>query len=169
MKSGGLLALALMCGCGGTTVLPATDAGGSPPDATVASSATDAAAEASVEGGLDASCTGVSDFDASQDVPVIDGSASLNVQGCSFQIPAVAAPPATACDIDASPDSSVCPLPASVCADFAWLTYYDDGQCMAGLCSWQAKDHYCPDGCRSGACADVARTAPPPPYQTTAQ
>ena len=223
MKCGGMIALALMGGCGGgTTALSGTDAGGSPYDATVGTSATDGATEASFDGGptpptiactaggdgeacpvpppacansrvavvysggqcvagtctwqtenadcrlVDASCAGAAGFDAGLDVPAIDGSASLNAYGCVFQVPAVPAPPPTACDVDASPDSGVCPLPASVCADSFWLVYYDDGQCGAGLCSWQATDHFCSGGCRLGGCISAASTAPPP-YMSTAQ
>jgi hypothetical protein len=222
MKFGGMVALVLLGGCGGTPSRSAMDAGGSPYDATVGS-AMDGATEAASGGSptppviactaggdgeacpapppacatsqvavlysggqcvagmctwqteevdcrlVDASCAGAAGFDAGLDVPAIDGSASLNAYGCLFQVPAVPAPPPTSCDVDGSPDSGVCPLPASVCADSAWLVYYDDGQCIAGLCAWQARDHYClGGGCRSGACVDNAPTAPPP-YMSTAQ
>jgi hypothetical protein len=118
---------------------------------------------------VDASCVGAAGFDAGLDVPAIDGSASLNVYGCLLQVPPAPSPPPTTCDVDANPDSSVCPLPASVCTDSSWLVYYDDGQCVVGLCAWQARDHYCSGVCRSGACVDNEPTAPPPPYMSTAQ
>jgi hypothetical protein len=40
-----------------------------------------------------------------------------------------------------------CVLPPSQCADQDWLTYYTNGECVEGLCSWQENFFYCADGC----------------------
>jgi hypothetical protein len=119
---------------------------------------------------VDASCAGAARFDAGLDVSETDGSTWINIYGCQLPTPVVPAPPPSNCDIDASPDSGVCPPPASTCADERWLDYYDDGQCLAGACSWEKRVHYCPGGCSAGGCLPVESTAPPPPpLDTTAK
>jgi hypothetical protein len=109
----------------------------------------------------DASCVGPAGYEAGLDVLVSDGSASVNASGCLLQAPSAQEPPPSACDVDAGLDAGVCPPPASVCNDSSWMVYYDDGQCVAGQCSWEIREQYCPDGCRSGGCSAVGATAPP--------
>jgi len=111
---------------------------------------------------VDASCAGAAGLDGGFDDAGADGAVWTNVYGCLLLAPAAPNPPPLACDVDASPATPVCPLPPSACASSAWLVYYDDGQCVAGACSWQKKDRYCGDlGCMHGACGSVG-TVPPP-------
>jgi hypothetical protein len=119
---------------------------------------------------VDASCAGAARFDAGLDVSEVDGSTWINVYGCQLPAPVVPVAPTSNCDVDASPDSGVCPPPASTCVDEQWLAYYDDGQCLAGVCSWEKRVHYCPGHCAAGGCRAVESTAPPPPpLDTTAK
>jgi len=65
------------------------------------------------------------------------------------------AAPAVACDVDAGGDSGLCPPPSSVCADSTWLVFYDNGQCVAGQCTWEKRYIECVvgwcirDGCQA--------------------
>jgi hypothetical protein len=47
-----------------------------------------------------------------------------------------------------------------------WLVYYDNGECVAGQCAWEAKYHYCGgvfgSGCAQGACVGMSITAQAP-------
>ncbi len=106
-------------------------------------------------------CVGSEGADAGIDIADVDGSAWVNIRGCKVTAPAQPAPPQTACDGAASPEGGVCPPPASTCSSTLWLTYFDDGQCVAGYCSWQERSHYCQgEMCGGGACAPLFHTAP---------
>ncbi len=118
----------------------------------------------------DASCAGAARYDAGVDTAEVDGSVWVNLSGCMLVAPAQPAPPQTACDGDASPDAGACPLPASSCSSETWLTYYDDGECVAGACTWQQRVRYCRGGCRAGGCVPPPEpTAPATVVVTTPQ
>jgi hypothetical protein len=114
----------------------------------------------------DASCAGSDRYDAGVDMTDVDGSAWVNVLGCKLPAPAQPDPPQMACDVDASPEGGVCPLPASTCSSEAWLTYYDDGQCVAGVCTWLQRVRYCRGGCRAGGCVPPPEPTAPAPVTT---
>jgi hypothetical protein len=42
---------------------------------------------------------------------------------------------------------------------FLNLLYYDDGQCVAGQCTWQVHTMPCRMGCQLGACVIYLSTA----------
>jgi hypothetical protein len=110
---------------------------------------------------VDASCGGAAGIDGGIDSGA-DGGVLVNVSGCLLLAPVGPNPAPLACDADASAATGECPLPPSACADSRWLVYYDDGQCIAGSCSWKMKDSYCSLGCSQGACGSIG-TVPPGP------
>jgi hypothetical protein len=76
--------------------------------------------------------------------------------GCAQPVPPAPAVTPVACS-----EAGACPLPASRCAGSGWLVYYDQGECDAGLCTWQERYSPCAAACRSGSCTDVIVTTPP--------
>jgi hypothetical protein len=94
---------------------------------------------------------------ASQGEAVIDDAGTWVVsEGCLQPVPPAPPPPQVSCTAG-SGDAALCPPPRSACLDSAWLVYYDQGECVAGQCSWQVRYGYCGgNGCVSGACVFVA-------------
>ena len=96
----------------------------------------------------------------------VDGGLLGAAYGCAVPLGPAPAPPAIACDVDASADAASCPLPPSVCvrASPGFLLYYDNSECVSGQCVWQVRSHACPYGCYAGACSGppTAPVVPPP-------
>jgi hypothetical protein len=47
-----------------------------------------------------------------------------------------------------------CPLPASYCADYEWLVFYQNPECVDGTCQYEAWAKKCTGGhsCSNGGC-----------------
>ncbi len=51
-----------------------------------------------------------------------------------------------------------CAPPASTCLGDITLVYFDEGECVDGLCEWQKKSLDCMNSCQSGGCQDSITT-----------
>jgi hypothetical protein len=141
---------------------------GSPRTAIVSEQSLDAASSAFVLGGP-GMCAGPATADGGvadggYDGPSApDGSVWVTLYGCLVPAPAGPDPPVAPCDDDASAEGGICPPPPSVCADPAWLVYYDNGQCVAGQCVWQKEHTTCHGvGCSAGSCHYLGTSAAAP-------
>lgn len=91
-----------------------------------------------------------------------DGWAPLREAAAGPTPPDAIAPPIITCAEDGGAD--VCPIPASLCANGAWLEYFESRGCQGTTCSYEPKLLHCYSGrCSDGGCVIPQFTSPVPP------
>jgi hypothetical protein len=111
-------------------------------------------------------CNGAHPFDAGAPDDATAADAFYDCPFCTdatYDVPQLGPPDALPPPDEPCDDAGACALPRSICANGEWLEYFDNGTCVDGGCTFDAKMVQCGWGCWDGGCGSRPPSTDPAP------